>query len=144
MRIGKDARRQAEAVAVAPPRQAMSDEERKVMADALMRLPKDRVVQALRSAGLDREADECEQRLAEEHIAEMRRQQLDSANALPEEERLPRLIELGFTEEARELSERMAAEREAAESDVKGREEEKKPASTAARKKGGRPKKQRK
>ena len=88
---------------------AMSDEERRTMADALMSLPKDRIVPAMRSAGLDREADETERRLAEEHLLELRREQLEGIMSLPVEERLPRLIAEGFTEEAKALSEELSA-----------------------------------
>ena len=142
MRIGKEARVQAETSARTPSRPAMSDEERRVMANALMQLPKDRVVPALRSAGLDDEADAFEQRLAEEHILELRLRKLEEIEAMPEDERLAALVQNGFDEEARVLSEKMAAEREevpepAGEAAVPEKKE-------PARKKTVRPRKQRK
>ena len=143
MRIGKEARVQAETSVRTPSRPAMSDEERRAMADALMKLPKDRVVPALRSAGLDDEADAFEQRLAEEHIRELRLRKLEEIEAMPEYERLAALVQNGFDEEARVLSEKMAAEREEAQDqagEAAAVPEKKEP----ARKKTVRPRKQRK
>lgn len=142
MRIGKEARVQAETSARMPSRPAMSDEERRAMAEALMKLPKDRVVPALRSAGLDDEADAFEQRLAEEHILELRLRKLEEIEAMPEDERLAALVQNGFDEEARVLSEKMAAEREEAQEPAgeAAVPEKKEP----ARKKTVRPRKQRK
>jgi hypothetical protein len=143
MRIGKEARVQAETSVRTPSRPAMSDEERRAMAEALMKLPKDRVVPALRSAGLDDEADAFEQRLAEEHILELRLRKLEEIEAMPEDERLAALVQNGFDEEARVLSEKMAAERELATEpagEAAAVPEKKEP----ARKKTVRPRKQRK
>lgn len=89
---------------------AMSDEERKSLYDNLMTLPRDKQVPALRSAGLTAEADALEQKMAEEHLEELRRQKLESINALPEDERMSELIAAGFTDEAKALSEKLAAE----------------------------------
>ena len=88
----------------------MSDDERKSLYDNLMTLPRDKQVPALRSAGLTAEADALEQRMAEEHLEELRRQKLESINALPEDERMSELIAAGFTDEAKALSEKLAAE----------------------------------
>lgn len=140
MRVGREVKRQVLAEElkkrkVSAP--AMSEEERKAMKEALMRLPKDRIVPALRSAGLSEEADEVEQQFAQEHLREMRDEQLAKINALPADERLEQLIANGFKEEAKALSEELAAkEEEVSEPDVKEEEEPK-----TAKKKGGRPKK---
>lgn len=88
----------------------MSDDERKRLYDNLMTLPRDKQVPALRSAGLTAEADALEQKMAEEHLEELRRQKLESINALPEDERMSELIAAGFTDEAKALSEKLAAE----------------------------------
>lgn len=88
----------------------MSDDERKSLYDNLMTLPRDKQVPALRSAGLTAEADALEQKMAEEHLEELRRQKLESINALPEDERMSELIAAGFTDEAKALSEKLAAE----------------------------------
>ena len=113
MRIGKEVKRQvlAEDLKRRRPQPAvMSDDERKSLYDNLMTLPRDKQVPALRSAGLTAEADALEQRMAEEHLEELRRQKLESINALPEDERMSELIAAGFTDEAKALSEKLAAE----------------------------------
>lgn len=113
MRIGKEVKRQVLAEDLKrrrPQSAAMSDDERKSLYDNLMTLPRDKQVPALRSAGLTAEADALEQKMAEEHLEELRRQKLESINALPEDERMSELIANGFTEEAKALSEKLAAE----------------------------------
>lgn len=113
MRIGKEVKRQvlAEDLKRRRPQPAvMSDDERKSLYDNLMTLPRDKQVPALRSAGLTAEADALEQKMAEEHLEELRRQKLESINALPEDERMSELIAAGFTDEAKALSEKLAAE----------------------------------
>ena len=113
MRIGKEVKRQVLAEDLKrrrPLPAAMSDDERKSLYDNLMTLPRDKQVPALRSAGLIAEADALEQRMAEEHLEELRRQKLESINALPEDERMSELIAAGFTDEAKALSEKLAAE----------------------------------
>ena len=113
MRIGKEVKRQvlAEDLKRRKPQQAaMSDDERKRLYDNLMTLPRDKQVPALRSAGLTAEADALEQKMAEEHLEELRRQKLESINALPEDERMSELIAAGFTDEAKALSEKLSAE----------------------------------
>lgn len=124
-------KKQALSVAAAPPVRPLSEEERSKMAESLRSLPKDKVVSAMRSAGLDKEADDMEHQLAEEYLAEQRREKLEELQSLPEEERLQRLIELGYTDEAKALSEQLA--------DAKTDASEEKP---VVKKKGGRPKKQ--
>ncbi|MBR1556506.1 MAG: hypothetical protein IJ647_01900 [Prevotella sp.] len=89
-------------------KQTYTDEERKALVASLMRLPKDKVLPALRSAGLDKEADELEQKLAQEHLGEMRKEKLAGIMALPEEERLTALLDNGFNEEAAAESKRQA------------------------------------
>ena len=113
MRVGKEVQRQVLAEDLKrrrPQTAAMSDDERKSLYDNLMTLPRDKQVPALRSAGLTAEADALEQRMAEEHLEELRRQKLESINALPEDERMSELIAAGFTDEAKALSEKLAAE----------------------------------
>jgi len=149
MRVGREVQRQVLADEIGRKGRRpveMNEDERRSMAEALMTLPRDRRVAALRSAGLAEEADELERRMAEEHIAEMRRQVLNRINALPEDERLAALVAEGFDDEARELSERLAAAAEAAETVEEPVEEpvkEDRPAKAAApKKKGGRTRKQ--
>lgn len=149
MRVGREVQRQVLADEIGRKGRRpveMNEDERRSMAEALMTLPRDRRVAALRSAGLAEEADELERRMAEEHIAEMRRQVLDRINELPEDERLAALVAEGFDDEARELSERLAAAAEAAETVEEPVDEpvkEERPAKAAApKKKGGRTRKQ--
>lgn len=113
MRVGKEVQRQVLAEDLKrrrPQTAAMSDDERKRLYDNLMTLPRDKQVPALRSAGLTAEADALEQKMAEEHLEELRSQKLESINALPEDERMSELIAAGFTDEAKALSEKLAAE----------------------------------
>lgn len=113
MRIGKEVKRQILAEDLKrrkPQTAAMSDDERKSLYDNLMTLPRDKQVPALRSAGLTAEADALEQKMAEEHLEELRRQKLESINALPEDERMSELIAAGFIDEAKALSEKLSAE----------------------------------
>jgi hypothetical protein len=149
MRVGREVQRQVLADEIGRKGRRpveMNEDERRSMAEALMTLPRDRRVAALRSAGLAEEADELERRMAEEHIAEMRRQVLDRINELPEDERLAALVAEGFDDEARELSERLAAAADAVETVEEPVEEpvkEDRPAKAAApKKKGGRTRKQ--
>lgn len=132
----------------------MSDDERKSLYDNLMTLPRDKQVPALRSAGLTAEADALEQKMAEEHLEELRRQKLESINALPEDERMSELIANGFTDEAKALSEKLAAEKVSEESAEDADMPEEAPESVEetaepevneeAPKRKGRPKKQKK
>lgn len=149
MRVGREVQRQVLADEIGRKGRRpveMNEDERRSMAEALMTLPRDRRVAALRSAGLAEEADELERRMAEEHIAEMRRQVLDRLNELPEDERLAALVAEGFDDEARELSERLAAAADAVETVEEPVEEpvkEDRTAKAAAqKKKGGRTRKQ--
>ena len=140
---------------------AMTQESRKQLADALMQLPKEKIIPAMRSAGLDDEANELEQQFAQDHLMELRQQRLAEIYALPEDEQLSLLIGEGYTEEAKELSERLAAETEeevhdnAAPADVDESPESAEPADNGAdavpeekaapeKKKSGRPKKSKK
>jgi len=126
MRVGKEVKRQILAEDLKrrrPQPAAMSDNERKSLYDNLMTLPRDKQVPALRSAGLTAEADALEQKMAEEHLEELRRQKLESINALPEDERMYELIAAGFTDEAKALSEKLAAETTIDEDDAKVEEQ---------------------
>ena len=145
MRVGKEVQRQvlAEELRKKPVAAVeYSDEERKTLAAALMKLPKAKVAAALRSAGLFDEADAYEQQQAEEHLQEMRGEQLKRIMALPVDERLSQLIANGFTDEAKALSEQLAAEQEqAAADDAKESAADGEKPAEAVKKKGGRPKK---
>lgn len=88
--------------------QTYTADERKALVDSLMRLPKDKVIPALRSAGLDDEANALEQKMAQKHLDEMRKEKLAEIMALPEDERLAALLDNGFTEEAAAESKRQA------------------------------------
>lgn len=89
-------------------KQTYTEDERKALVDSLMRLPKDKIIPALRSAGLDKEADETEQKFAQEHLAELRKDKVAEIMALPEEERIAALLDAGFNEEADAESKRQA------------------------------------
>lgn len=92
---------------------SLSEEDKAKLIENIKALPKDKWVSALRSAGLEKEADECEKSLAEEHIHEMkvaaRNQRLAEIKALDEDEQLPLLLEEGFDDEAKALSEKLSA-----------------------------------
>lgn len=89
-------------------KQTYTEDERKALVDSLMRLPKDKIIPALRSAGLDKEADEVEQKFAQEHLGELRKEKVAEIMALPEEERIAALFDAGFNEEAAAESKRQA------------------------------------
>lgn len=89
-------------------KQTYTEDERKALVDSLMRLPKDKIIPALRSAGLDKEADEVEQKFAQEHLGELRKEKVAEIMALPEEERIAALLDAGFNEEAAAESKRQA------------------------------------
>ena len=135
MRVGKEVQRQVLAEELErrrPKAVAMEPTERRRLYDNLMTLPRDRQVPALRSAGLAEEADELERTRAEEHLLDLRREQLERIGALPEDERMERLIAEGFTDEARELSERLAARKAAEASEEEaGKDKDKEPSKAA-------------
>jgi len=83
--------------------------------------------------------------MAEEHLAELRRQNLEEINGLPLDERLAQLIANGFTEEAKALSEQLSADEEPSEDEGPAPvvDDDVSPAEKP-KKKGGRPKKSRK
>ena len=116
MRIGREVKRQVVLEDLKRQQReqvhSMTQESRKQLAETLMHLPKDKIIPAMRSAGLDDEANELEQQFAQEHLMEMRQQRLAEIYAMPEDEQLGVLIAEGYTEEAKELSERLAAEKE--------------------------------
>lgn len=93
-------------------RPVLSDEEKANLLQSIKLMPKDKWVSALRSAGLDAEADECERSLAEEHLRELeleaRKKRLDEIMAMDEDEQLALLIAEGYEEEAKALSEKLA------------------------------------
>ena len=157
MRIGREVKRQVVLEDLKRQQReqvhSMTQESRKQLAETLMHLPKERIIPAMRSAGLDDEANELEQQFAQEHLMEMRQQRLAEIYAMPEDEQLGVLIAEGYTEEAKELSERLAAEKEEeapaeeapeelSEPEVKEDVRAEAPAiEPAAKKKSGRPKK---
>lgn len=101
---------------VAAPKQ-MSEEEKTVFMESLKKLPKDKWVSALRNAGLEEEANECEKALAEEHLHELnaknRAKRLAEIQAMDDEEaQLQLLLDEGFTDEAGALAEKLAAKAE--------------------------------
>ena len=116
MRIGREVKRQVVLEDLKRQQReqvhSMTQESRKQLAETLMHLPKERIIPAMRSAGLDDEANELEQQFAQEHLMEMRQQRLAEIYAMPEDEQLGVLIAEGYTEEAKELSERLAADKE--------------------------------
>lgn len=159
MRVGREVKRQVEASELQRRKAQMvqmSDEDRKKLYDSLMTLPKDKRVPALRSAGLDKEADELEHQMAEEHLEDMRKEQLAAINAMTIEERMVALIANGFTDDVQALSAQMSAEKEAEEAseteektveltpDVVEMAAEAEVKKETPKKKGGRPKKQKK
>ncbi len=85
-----------------------TEDERKALVASLMRLPKDKVVPALRSAGLDAEADELEQKMAQSHLVELRKEKVTEIMKLSEGERVAALLDAGFNEEAAAESKRQA------------------------------------
>lgn len=115
MRIGREVKRQVVLEDLKRQQReqvhSMTQESRKQLAETLMHLPKDKIIPAMRSAGLDDEANDLEQQFAQEHLMEMRQQRLAEIYAMPEDEQLGVLIAEGYTEEAKELSERLAAEK---------------------------------
>ena len=90
----------------------IGESEKSALLESIRRMPREKWVSAMRSAGLNDEADECERLLAEEHLRELslkaRTERLAEIKAMPEEEQLALLVEEGFDEEAKELSERLA------------------------------------
>ena len=134
MRVGREVKRQVEASELQRRKAQMvqmSDEDRKKLYDSLMTLPKDRRIPALRSAGLDKEADELEHQMAVEHLEQLRIQKFEEINKLPVEEREAALFANGFLVET---SSDVIVD-EAVEPEVK---------KETPKKKGGRPKKQKK
>lgn len=115
IRVGRDAKRLYTSgivenrERVAP---SMSDEERSKLIVSIKQMPKEKWVSALRSAGLNDEADECERSLAEEHLAELNQQaranRLEEILSMPEDEQLALLVAEGYEEVAKDLSERLS------------------------------------
>lgn len=92
------------------PKKIYTEEEKKKILDAIVTsLPKARIPAALRSSGLNEEADFYEKKFAEEEEQMKREIRLKEILALPEEEQLPLLLAEGYNDEAKELSERLSA-----------------------------------
>lgn len=90
-------------------RKIYTDEEKEKIINAIVgSLPKARIPAALRSAGLNEEADMYEKKFAEEEEQKRRETRLNEIRLLPDAEQLPILLAEGFEDEARELSERLA------------------------------------
>ena len=88
-----------------------TEEEKEKIINAIVgSLPKARIPAALRSAGLNEEADMYEKKFAEEEEQKRREVRLKEILALPESEQLPILLAEGYEEESKELSERLAEE----------------------------------
>ena len=100
------------ATAAAQSHPVFSDEEKANLLQSIKMMPKDKWVSALRSAGLEEEANDCERALAEEHLRDMkmeaRKKRLAEIMAMDEVDQLSLLIAEGFEEEAKALSEKMA------------------------------------
>ena len=99
------------------PKKQMNEEEKAKFLESVQQLPKDKWVSALRNAGLEEEANECEKALAEEHLRELnaknRAKRLAEIHAMEdEEERLAVLIDEGFADEAKELAEQLSIKSE--------------------------------
>lgn len=94
-------------------RNIYTDEEKEKIVNALVStLPKERITAALRSAGLNEEAELYEKKFADEEKQKRREIRLKEILALPEEEQLTLLLAEGYDEEAKELSERLSAAQE--------------------------------
>ena len=106
--------------------EGMSDEQKVRFIESVRQMPKEKWVSALRSAGLNEEADDCERSLAAEHLLELqlteREKRLKEILAMDEEERLPLLIAEGFEEVAASLSEKLSAGMEEHEDEGNGEE----------------------
>lgn len=92
-------------------------EEKEKLMESIRMMPKSKWVQALKSAGLAAEAEECERSLAAEHDHEAmlaaREQKRVEVLAIEDPQlRLEALIAEGFSEDARVLSEQLADEAE--------------------------------
>ena len=102
-----------------PKARVMDEKEKAAFIEGLKKMPKGEWVSALRNAGLDDEANDCERSLAEEHLHELnlknRSRRLAEIQQMPEEERLPLLQEEGYDDEAKALSEKLAASKESSE-----------------------------
>lgn len=96
------------------PSETMSEEQKQKFLESISQMPKDKWVGALRSAGFESEANECERELAEEHLRELelesRKKRLDEIMSMDDDDKLSLLIAEGFDDEAKMLSEAMAAE----------------------------------
>lgn len=89
----------------------MTAEEKKVLVEKIMNMPKDQIVPELRKHGFDDIAEITEAQMKEyerDAQEDAREKRLAEIMALPVDERLPLLLEEGFTEEAQKLSEELA------------------------------------
>lgn len=71
-------------VKVQKPAETMSEEHKANLIESILRMPKEKWVGAFRASGLDKEADEYEMMLAEEHLREMEKK--DAPEVVPSEE----------------------------------------------------------
>ena len=69
---------------VQKPAETMSEEHKANLIESILRMPKEKWVGAFRASGLDKEADEYEMMLAEEHLREMEKK--DAPEVVPSEE----------------------------------------------------------
>ncbi len=93
----------------------MTAEEKKVLVEKIMQMPKDQIVPELRKHGFTDIADITEAQMKEvekEAQANAREKRLVEIMTLPAEEQLHLLLEEGFTEEAQKLSEQLAKEKQ--------------------------------
>ena len=93
----------------------MTAEEKKVLVEKIMQMPKDQIVPELRKHGFSDIADITEAQMkqdAKEYEKKSRAARLAEIQAMDELEQRPLLLEEGFEEEAKELSEKLAKEAE--------------------------------
>ena len=93
----------------------MTAEEKKVLVEKIMQMPKDQIVPELRKHGFSDIADITEAQMkqdAKEYEKKARAARLAEIQAMDEQEQLPLLLEEGFEEEAKALSEKLAKEAE--------------------------------
>lgn len=91
----------------------MTAEEKKVLVEKIMQMPKDQIVPELRKHGFSDIADITEAQMkqdAKEYEKKARASRLAEIQSMDEQEQLPLLLEEGFEEEAKALSEKLEKE----------------------------------
>jgi hypothetical protein len=91
----------------------MTAEEKKVLVEKIMQMPKDQIVPELRKHGFSDIADITEAQMkqdAKEYEKKARAARLAEIQSMDEQEQLPLLLEEGFEEEAKALSDKLAKE----------------------------------